>query len=319
MAYIERVVVTGALGFIGSHFVKHLLQVAPEIRVIGLARNTDQRNLRRIDGVVDNPRFKLVYRDLNDPNITEDIENVDVVVNFAAKTFVDYSVRDPKPFMESNILGTFNLLEAARKNQIGTFVQIGTDEVYGPITVGEYKEDAQLAPTNPYSATKAAADMLALSYAETYCMPILVTRTENNYGPYQHRQKVMPAWVALAMQDKPIKIYGQGKQKRMWLRVEDHVDAIWFLIENGARGIYHIAGGQELENNELAQIVLDALGKPATLLEHIDDSKIRPSHDTRYALNTDKLKQLGWKPKWDMRDGIADSIRWYRDNPWWLV
>jgi len=321
---IKKILVTGVLGFIGSTFAKEIV-FEEGLQVIGVARNSDQKNLRRLEYLISEagsfPHFKLVYCDINDPNFTELLEGVDVLINFSAKTFVDYSVRDPKPFIQSNIDGTYNLLEAVRKNPVKLFVQISTDEVYGPCALDQngHTEESPLNPTNPYSSTKACADMLCLGYAQTYKIPLLITRTENNYGNFQHPQKVLPAWVKKALANEPLPVYGDGKQKRMWLRVEDHVSAIRFLINQKARGIYHIAGGQELENIELARIILRTLGKPEDMIQYIDDSIIRPNHDRRYALNTDKIQALGWKPKWDLQGGIESAVKWYKENQWWLI
>ena len=318
MATIERVLVTGCLGFIGSHFVKYLLKADPDLKVVGLSRNTDQKNQARIEDVLNDPNFQLIYRDLNDANLTEDLEGIDIVFNFGAKTFVDYSIRDPKPFMESNLMGTFNLLEASRKNQCGLYVQISTDEVYGTISEGKHTEKSPLNPTNPYASTKAGGDMLCLSYAETYCMPVLITRTENNYGYYQHQQKVMPTFVRKALSNQKLPLYGDGKHKRMWLRVEDHCSAIWHLIQHGYRGIVNIAGNEELENIELAKLILQTLDREEDQIQFIDDRKIRPSHDRRYAIDASLLLSTGWKPKYKLKEGIIDAVKWYEENEWWF-
>lgn len=324
----KKILVTGCLGFIASTFVKQLVfePICEGLQVVGVSRNSDQKNLKRLQAMVENPEsfsnFKLVFQDLNDANFNELLEDVDVVVNFAAKTFVDYSVRDVKPFFDSNVQGTYNLLEAVRKNpSVKLFVQISTDEVYGALPEGAdgWKEDAPLNPTNPYSATKAASDMLCVGYMHTYKLPILITRTENNYGFFQHPQKVIPTWVKRALANQPLQIYGDGKQKRMWLRVEDHVDALIHLIQRKVTGIVHIAGGQELENIDLAKAILGSLEKPESLIEYVDDSKIRPNHDRRYGLNTDRLKSLGWTPKWDMMAGISNAVCWYSQNQWWMI
>ena len=319
----ERVVVTGCLGFIGSVMVKKLIFDEPEIEVIGVTRCTDMKNLKRLEPILgaeeNQAKFKLVVMDINDTNFAEILEGADVLINFAAKTFVDHSIRDPKPFMESNIMGTYNLLEAVRKYPVSLFCQVSTDEVYGACTGEAHKEDSPLNPTNPYASTKAAADMLCLAYEKTFGIPMLITRTENNYGPYQHPQKLIPAFVKKALNDQKLPVYGDGKQSRMWLRVEDHVEAIWHLIKRGETGIFHVAGGQELENIELTKILLKTLGKPESLINFIDDSKIRPNHDRRYALNADKLRATGWEPKFDMTMGIQETVSWFAQNKWWLI
>ena len=312
---MKTVLVTGVFGFIGSHFAR--LMSKSGWRVIGFGRNSDQRHRSRLCGA----HVNFVYGDLAG-DISGLVEDVDVVVNFAAKTFVDHSIKDPDAFVRSNILGTYNLLEQCRLYKPKLYIQISTDEVYGAILEGEYKEDAPLNPTNPYSATKAAGDMLALSYYNTYGLPVVVTRTENNYGYFQHPQKVFPHFVRRALANEPLPVYGDGQHSRMWLRVEDHCEAVRLLIEQDTdtvRGqIYHVAGSEELKNLELADLILKTLGKPRDRYRLVPDHDIRPGHDRRYALNSDKIKALGWRPKWSLEEGIVDVVNWYKDNTWWL-
>jgi len=310
-----RILVTGCLGFIGSHFIKYTLENYPNIAIRGFARNSSQRNMERLISCSD--KIELIYGDLSE-DISGLLEGVDIVVNFAAKTFVDHSIKDPAPFVKSNILGTYNLLEQARKYRPALFVQVSTDEVYGSIAEGAYKEDDRMNPTNPYSSTKAAADMMVVSYGNTYNLPYIITRTENNYGHFQHPQKVFPAFVKKALAGEKLPVYGDGKHRRMWLRVEDHCSAIWHLINKEARGIFHIAGEQELENLDLARMILRFLDRPEDQIEFIDDFNIRPGHDRRYALDVSKLKALGWNPVWTLEEGIRDAVEWYEDNLWWL-
>lgn len=323
---MTKILVTGALGFIGSYFIKYILESkeTEKWNVVGFNRNSNQKNFLRLVPILNSHsnQFNMVLGDLTNPNDLSGLcEDVDYVVNFAAKTFVDFSIRDPRPFINSNIIGTYNLLEEVRKNKstIKRYIQISTDEVYGAILNGSYKEDARLNPTNPYSASKAAGDMLALSYYNTYKLPIIITRTENNYGQFQHPQKAMPKFVRYALNNEPLPVYGDGEHRRMWLYVEDHCTAILHLLEKGIDGeIYHIAGEQELTNNELAKRILRILGKPETMIKHIDDFNVRPGHDRRYALDTTKLKQLGWTPKWSLDAGLQKTVEWYRDNDWWF-
>ena len=326
-----KLLVTGCCGFIGSHFVKYTLANAnqlnfSDISIRGFSRFSGRRNNARLEQEMFEPHFEIVYGDLAG-DISGLLEGIDVVVNFAAKTFVDHSVKDPTPFIHSNILGTYNLLEQARKYRPKLFVQISTDEVYGSILEGAYKEDARLNPTNPYASTKAAADMLVISYGNTYGLPYIITRTENNYGSYQHPQKVFPTFIKKALAGENLPIYGDGKHRRMWLRVEDHCAAIWHLIETDLNKkmpdfenrIFHIAGEQELENIELAKIILKELGRPVTQLQFVNDLDLRPGHDRRYALDVSKLKSIGWKPKYDLKKGITEVVQWYVDNAWWSV
>ena len=314
-----KILCTGVLGFIGSQFVKMLLDEYPDIEVRGFVRNSDQRKLKRLEGYLNNPRLRLIFGDLTVVNSMSGLcEHIDVVVNFAAKTFVDHSIKDPIAFIQSNIVGTYNLLEEARKNNVSLYVQISTDEVYGAILEGSYKENSPLNPTNPYSASKAAGDLLVMSYGSTYQLPWIITRTENNYGKFQHPQKAIPVFIKNALKDIPIPVYGDGKHRRMWIRVEDHCSAIIHLILNDKRGIYHVAGEQELENIELAHRILDVMGKSHNLIELVPDFNIRPGHDRRYALNVEKLKATGWKPEWNLDEGLEEVIQWYIDNPEWL-
>jgi len=315
-------IVTGCLGFIGSFFCKYALKNRPDISIVGIARNTNQKHLMRIKEILGNPRFSLYYADFARDNLSEAFEDAEYVVHFGAKTFVDHSIRDPTPFIQSNVVGTYRILEAERVNarNLKMHFQISTDEVYGAILTGSYKEDAPLNPTNPYSATKAAGDMLALSYFNTYKLPIIITRTENNYGPFQHPQKVLPVFTRKALADKSLPVYGDGKHSRMWLHVQDHCRAVLHLMEKGEAGeIYHIAGEQELQNLELAKTILRLLGKPEDLIAFVPDYNIRPGHDRRYALNVEKLRAIGWKPTVSLDEGLKQTVEWYKNNPDWFL
>lgn len=324
---MTRILVTGCHGFIGAHFVKYVLDNT-DFSVIGFNRNSDQRNAMRLPRLCAfhgkyYDRFNLVFGDLSDASTLSGLcEDVDYIVNFAAKTFVDHSIKDPAPFIRTNIVGTYNLLEDARKykSTLKKYVQVSTDEVYGAILNGSYKEDAGLNPTNPYSATKAAGDMLCISYFNTYGLPVVITRTENNFGEFQHPQKAIPKFVKFALEGRKLPVYGDGEHRRMWLYVLDHCSAILHLLEHGKDGeIYHIAGEQELSNNELAKKILNILGQDENLIEHIDDYNIRPGHDRRYALNVDKLKSLGWTPRFGLDSAMNQTVLWYVSNRWWMV
>jgi dTDP-glucose 4,6-dehydratase len=318
---MKRVLVTGNLGFIGSHFIRWLLSTEEDVRIIGLSRNSDQKNQQRIPIVSSwHRRFQQVYGDLTDRQSLSGIcEDVDYVVNFAAKTFVDHSLKDPEPFIQSNIVGANNLMEDATRYNVKRFIQISTDEVYGQILEGAYTEDAKLNPRNPYAWSKACADLAVTWRYNTYQFPAIITRTENNFGPWQHRQKVLPVFTRKALAGECLPVYGDGQHVRCWLYVEDHCRAIWFLLEHGSPGeIYHVAGEQELKNLELAQFVLKTLGKPEDQIQFIEDHNVRPGHDRRYALDVHKLKSLGWEPKYDLEERLAHTINWYKDNLWWL-
>lgn len=334
-----RVLCTGNLGFIGSHFIGWLLADDPDVQVIGFARHSDQRNVARTNlvhaycgGQGDRSskslaRFRQVHGDLTDTAALSGLcEGVDAVVHFAAKTFVDHALRDPAPFVASNILGTHALLNEAERQGVRTFVQVSTDEVYGQILKGRYREDAPLNPRNPYAWTKAAADLDVIWRTATRGFHGIITRTENNYGPYQHRQKAIPTFVRKAMAGEKIPVYGDGGHVRCWLHVEDHCRAIWHLVRHNApSGIYHVAGEQEMTNLELARFVLTATKKKppsedgSNLIEFLPDENARPGHDRRYALDVEKLKATGWAPKWNLLAGMKATIEWYRDNPWWTA
>jgi dTDP-glucose 4,6-dehydratase len=314
-----KVLVTGASGFIGSAFVRDTVRRFPGVNIVGLYRHSQSQNLKRLEAVYNHAKLNLVNVDLTG-DISGICEGVDMVVNFAARTFVDHSIRHPEPFLTANVLGAVNMLEEARRQKVKRFIQISTDEVYGSIAVGAYKEDAPINPSNPYAASKASADAWAISYANTYGMHVTVTRTENNYGPWQHPQKAMPVFVRHAMADQPLPVYGDGQHIRQWMHVDDHVDAVWHLLDSDIPPgqIYHIAGRREITNLELATRVLEFFGKPRKLIQHIDDHNIRPGHDRRYALNCSRINDTGWSSRIDLDKGLSETFAWYRDHPEWL-
>lgn len=309
-----RILVTGVYGFIGSYFTKYILSMDPSVCVVGFGRSSDQTYSKR---VTPNQRLKLVHGDLCDASGL--CEHIDVVVNFAAKTFVDHSLKDRWPFVRSNILGADNLMEDAARYGVKRFIQVSTDEVYGQILVGAYKEDALLDPRNPYSWSKACADLAALQRHRTSGFPVIITRTENNFGPWQHRQKALPTFVRAAANDELIPVYGDGMHVRCWLHVEEHCRAICHLIHHGAVGeVYHVAGEQEMTNLELAKLVLRTLDKPEDAIRFVPDHDVRPGHDRRYALNCDKLRATGFVIAQDLEARLIETIRWYVGHPEWM-
>jgi dTDP-glucose 4,6-dehydratase len=331
-----HVLVSGARGFIGSAFVRHLLEIWREnldlgptgiTKITAFARNTNDWTKPRLEGdrlvplAQESGDLRLVYGDLNG-DISGLCEGIDAVVHFAAKTYVDHSIRDPGPFIQSNTVGTANLLEEANRQSVKAFINISTDEVYGQILEGAYTEDARICPRNPYAASKAGADALTISYNYTYKMWTAVTRTENNYGPYQHPQKAIPVFVGRALKDKPIPVYGDGGHVRQWLYVSDHISAIMLLLskwqELPGGEIWHIAGQEEITNKELALRILEILHKPANLIQYIDDMDIRPGHDRRYALSCDKIRAIGWNPEIKLAEGIKKCVNWCAMNHAWL-
>lgn len=321
-----KILITGASGFIGSAFIRKAL-IDTDYTFRALVRNTNQRNLLRLfhyKHVLDaqeSGRLHVVYGDLLG-DISSICEDCDYVINFAAKSFVDHSIKDPLPFIESNVIGTYKLLEDAKRNKIKRFIQISTDEVYGAILEGAYTEDSRLNPTNPYAATKAGGDALAIAYAHTFGLHTTITRTENNYGIMQHKQKALPVFVRLAMKGEPLTVFGDGLHSRQWLAVDDNVDALIMLLrtETMPGEVFHVAGRQELTNLSLAKKIISLCNKEFTnkSIKFIPDHDARPGHDRRYALTCDKMKKLGWEPKINLDRGLELTVNWYRENTWWI-
>ncbi|MBI4667945.1 MAG: dTDP-glucose 4,6-dehydratase [Elusimicrobia bacterium] len=312
----EYVLVTGGCGFIGSHFVRLQLQNYPQVKVINIDKLGYSSDPARLRDVAHDPRYTFIKADIRDKSkVLKALKRADFIVNFAAETHVDNSIKNPVPFIESNILGTFQLLEGVRMcPRLVKFVQVSTDEVYGPILDGYFKEDAPLRPSNPYSASKAAADSLAYSYFVTHRLPVTITRTTNNYGSGQFPEKVIPVFVKNALAGRPLPVYGDGLHKRCWIHARDHCSAIDLVMRKGIAGeIYHVAGDTEITNLELAKIIVGHLGKPETLIRFIDDFNVRPGHDRRYSLDASKIRsQLGWKPVVDFEKGIRETVDSYK-------
>lgn len=310
--------ITGGAGFIGSNFVHYVLQRYPACRVINLDKLTYAGNLDNLKDIADDPRYTFVHGDIADAELVEKLfaQGIDIVVNFAAETHVDRSLGDPTEFLRTNIIGSYVLLEAARKHGIKKFIQISTDEVYGSIEPGRSsRETDELRPRNPYSATKAGADRLAYSFFASYGLPVCITRASNNYGPYQYPEKLIPLFVTNLLEDKPVPIYGDGRNVRDWLHVLDHCRAIDVVIQRGVDGeVYNIGGGNERENIEVIDVIFDHLKKPASLKQYVKD---REGHDRRYSLCSDKIKQLGWQPQVPFEEGLRATIDWYVQNRWW--
>jgi dTDP-glucose 4,6-dehydratase len=314
---LKRVLVTGGAGFIGSCFARRLRRERPAVEIVVLDKLTYAGNLENLAPIANLPGYRFVKGDIVDPAAVADaMAGCDVVVNFAAETHVDRSLLGAGHFLETDIKGVLVLLEEARRIGVARFVQISTDEVYGQILEGEVRETDPLNPRNPYSAAKCGGDRLAYSYFASYGVPVIVTRASNNYGPYQYPEKVIPLFITNALDDRPLPLYGDGKNVRDWLHVEDHASALLLLIEKGIPGeTYNIGGGNEVENIHLTKRVLELLGKPETLIRPVTD---RPGHDRRYALSTAKLRALGWAPEWEFAVGLAATVKWYVENaPWW--
>jgi dTDP-glucose 4,6-dehydratase len=312
-----EVLVTGGAGFIGSNFVRHALGRHDDWRVTTLDKLTYCGRRENLHDVMDHPRHRFVHGDIRDAAVSAPlVERSEIVVHFAAETHVDRSILSAGDFIRTDVEGTFVLLEAARRARgLRRFVQISTDEVYGSVPAGASRETDELKPRNPYAASKAGADRLAYSYWATYHVPVVVTRASNNYGPYQFPEKVIPLFVTNAIDDLPVPLYGDGRNVRDWLHVEDHCEALDLVIASGAAGeVYNIGGGNEVMNVDLTHRILDLLGKPSALIKPVPD---RPGHDRRYALDTAKLRALGWTPRVPFERGLADTVDWYRRNDWW--
>jgi dTDP-glucose 4,6-dehydratase len=311
------VLVTGGAGFIGSNFVRYALREHPDWRVTTLDKLTYAGRRENLHDVENDPRHTFVHGDICDAAVAGPlVERANIVVHFAAETHVDRSLMAAGDFIKTDVEGTFVLLEAARRAKaLHKFVQISTDEVYGSVPTGYSRETDELKPRNPYSASKAGADRLAYSYFATYEVPVVITRASNNYGPYQFPEKIIPLFVSNLIDDIPVPLYGDGGNVRDWLHVLDHCRAIEVVIEKGINGeVYNIGGGNEVKNVDLTHRILDLLGKPPSLIKPVQD---RQGHDRRYALDTTKLRSLGWKPEVAFDEGLAGTVRWYRENEWW--
>jgi dTDP-glucose 4,6-dehydratase len=314
-----RLFVTGGAGFIGSNFIRYVLQAGKNHAIVNYDNLTYAGNLANLHSVTRHSGYNFVKGDICDVIAAEKaMQGCDAVVHFAAESHVDRSIYEPAPVIQTNITGTFTLLETARRLAISRFVHISTDEVYGDIAPGNHaSEDSPVRPSSPYSASKAASDLLVLSYVRTYKFPALITRSSNNYGPYQFPEKFLPLMITNALSDKPLPIYGDGKQERDWLHVEDNCRGILAVLERGKIGeIYNIGGSHVEENLTMAHRLLRLTGKPESLLSYVAD---RPGHDRRYALNSTKIAtELGWKPAIPLEDGIRKTIDWYKENSKWI-
>lgn len=315
-----KLLVTGSAGFIGSNFVREVLDTRAGTTIISYDLLTYAGNVANLDGL-DAKRHTLVRGDIAEPaavaKLFADHGPFDALVHFAAESHVDRSIADAGAFVRTNVLGTQVLLAAARTGKVGRFVHVSTDEVYGSTDTGHFVETTPLDPTSPYAASKAASDLLVLSYVKTYKLPALITRCSNNYGPWQFPEKAIPLFVTNALQDKPLPVYGDGSNVREWLHVRDHCRAVLAVLERGKdAGIYNIGSGFEMKNIDLARLILATLGKPKELLSFVTD---RLAHDRRYAIDSSKLRNdLGWAPSITFEQGIAETIAWYRTNEtWW--
>jgi dTDP-glucose 4,6-dehydratase len=313
-----KVLVTGGAGFIGSNFVRYAIEAHEDWQVTTFDKLTYAGRLENLASVMEHSRHRFVKGDVADPAVAAPlVADADIVVHFAAETHVDRSIAHAGDFITTDVYGTFVLLEAARENKkLRRFVQISTDEVYGSVPEGSSRENDELKPRNPYSASKAGADRLAYSYWATYHVPVIITRASNNYGPNQFPEKVIPLFITNAIDDRPLPLYGDGMNERDWLHVLDHCRALDLLIEKAADGeVYNVGGGNHVRNIDLTRRILELVGKTPSLIKPVTD---RPGHDRRYSLDTTKLQGLGWRPQVSFDQGLAQTVEWYKTNEqWW--
>ena len=318
------IIVTGGAGFIGSNFVFHMLQAHPDYRIVCLDKLTYAGNLSTLEPVLKQDNFRFVKADICDRQAVDKLfqeEKPDIVVNFAAESHVDRSIENPGIFLETNIMGIAVLMDACRKYGIQRYHQVSTDEVYGDLPLDRpdlfFTEETPLHTSSPYSSSKASADLLVMAYYRTYGLPVTISRCSNNYGPYHFPEKLIPLMIANALADKPLPVYGNGENVRDWLYVEDHCRAIDLIIHNGKVGeVYNVGGHNEKRNIDIVRIICQELGKPESLIVHVEDRK---GHDRRYAIDPAKIhRELGWLPETKFEDGIKKTIKWYLEHKkWW--
>lgn len=321
---MTKMLVTGGSGFIGSNFIRYTIKEKPDVSIWNLDGLTYAGNPENLSDLESSSNYTFVHGDITDEGLVSSLfetHSFDKVVNFAAESHVDRSIKGPRVFSVTNILGTQVLLDVAKASwgddQDNLFLQVSTDEVYGSLGAeGLFREDSPLKPNSPYSASKTSADLLCRSYFKTFGFPVLVTRCSNNYGPYQFPEKLIPLMILNAVSDKPLPVYGDGKNVRDWIHVTDHVKALWAVLEKGVAGeIYNIGGGNERENIWIVKTLLSILDKPSSLIQYVTD---RPAHDRRYAIDSSKIEsELGWSPDVSFEEGLRQTVSWYLENPKW--
>ncbi len=318
-----KILVTGGAGFIGVNFVYYMLEKHPDYEIVCLDALTYAGNLKSLDGAMKNEKFTFVKGSISDKDFVDSLfakEKFDIVVNFAAESHVDRSIENPFIFLETNIMGTACLLEASKKYGVSRFHQVSTDEVYGDLPLDRpdlfFTEETPIHTSSPYSSSKASADLLCLAFNRTYGLPVTISRCSNNYGPYQFPEKLIPLMIVRAQENQSLPVYGEGLNVRDWLYVEDHCKAIDMIIRNGRVGeVYNVGGHNEKQNIEVVRTLLNALGKPESLITYVKD---RAGHDLRYAIDPTKIStELGWLPETKFDDGMARTIRWYLENKQW--
>jgi dTDP-glucose 4,6-dehydratase len=318
---MHPVMVTGGCGFIGSNFIRLVLETDPDIAIINFDCLTYAGNLANLSDLASHPRYRFVRGDITDRDAVRKVigSGVRAVLNFAAESHVDRSIQDSGPFVRTNVLGTQILLDTAREFKVPRFLQVSTDEVYGTLgATGAFTEETPLAPNSPYSASKAGGDLLVRSYVHTFDLPAVITRCSNNYGPYQFPEKIIPLFISNLQRDEAVPVYGDGLNVRDWIHVRDHcagIDKVW--REGRVGEVYNLGGHSEKTNLELTYALLDAMGKPRSMIRYVKD---RPGHDRRYAIDCSKIeRELGWKPQIKFEEGLRDTVQWYRDHAEWVA
>ena len=316
---MKNILVTGGAGFIGSAFVRRMVARHPNTTIVVLDKLTYAGNLDNLLPVKDAPNYRFERGDIADRETVQRVlseHRVDAIVNFAAESHVDRSILDPDAFIRTDVVGVYTLLEAARELGITRFHHVSTDEVYGSIDEGFFREGDPLQPNSPYAASKAGGELIVRSYHITYGMHTSVTRGSNTFGPYQYPEKLAPFFITEALDNRPLPLYGDGMQVRDWLYVDDHCDAIETVLFKAAPGaVYNVGGEHELHNIEVTRFILQTLGKPESLIRYVPD---RPGHDRRYALSNDKIRaELGWSPSHRFEEAMTETVRWYQENEWW--
>jgi len=310
-----RALITGGAGFIGCNFVRHMLKEHPDTEIVVLDKLTYAGRLENLEEIMD--KITFVKGDICDEDVVKKtMEGCDTVVNFAAESHVDRSIATPEDFVRTDVLGVFTLLEESRRKDMKCFIQISTDEVYGSTVSSSFSEKHILNPSSPYSASKAGGELLARSYVRTYGLNVVVTRSSNNYGPFQYPEKLIPVLIIRALRNQPLPIYGKGTNVRDWLHVEDNCRAIDIIMDKAKPGdIVNVGSGNEMPNIEVAKLVLKFMNKPESLVTYVED---RPGHDFRYSLNWDKARKMGWKPKVKFEEGLKSTVDWYlAHRDWW--
>ena len=314
-----KILVTGGAGFIGSCFVRYILNKYPDYKVINLDALTYAGNIENLDDVKNNPNYEFKHGNICDKQLVRElVHDVNFIINFAAESHVDRSITGPEIFIETNVSGTLNLLQAAKEAKTERYLQVSTDEVYGSLgKTGYFYETSPIAPNSPYSASKAGADLLVRAYFETYKMPVLITRCSNNYGPYQYPEKLIPFFISKLLRNEKVPVYGDGLNVRDWLYVYDHCSAIDTVLHKGRTGeVYNIGGHNEKTNMEITKLILEAMNKDESSIEYVPD---RLGHDRRYAICNDKIQsELGWRPSVTFEEGIKLTINWYLNNQDWI-